>query len=849
MSRVLRNYGLLLAVAVLSAFFAVTAPGFLSANNLTDMLRDLSILGIMTVGETLVIIGGGIDLSVGSVLVLAGILSDDLIRLLHLSPLVAVPLVLLACAAVGGLSGLVVTRGRIPSFIVTLAGLYAIRGVALSLYRHDVRSVSGALITDPGFLVLGQGQIGGLPISLLIFLLVFAAGQVLLRRTRFGLHLYAAGGNETAVKLSGIDLDRVRFMTYVLSAVCAGLAGIVLASRLQTGAPEAGLGAEFDVIGAVVIGGASLLGGYGTLTGSLIGAAFMTVLAKGQSLLGVPANYQSLARGLVILVAVALDGLGQRRRLVGRVITRSRSLRGPAPAMPASASPLPARNGGSPAGGAVVLEARGLSKSFPGVRALDDVSIALRAGEVHALVGENGAGKSTLIKILAGVYAPDAGEVYLNGEPAVIRSVHDAQTRGIAVIYQEPALVPALTVAENILLGREPVGRVPGLVDRRALTGAAQAVLDRLGSPLEPSARVRDLGISWQQVVEIAKALSLEARVVIMDEPTAALTAQETQQLFAIVRELTAHGCAVLFISHALEEVFEIADRVTVLRDGQLVASQAVSALDRPTLVRLMIGRVVDESASRARPVTGRELLRVSSLSREGVLDDVSFTLHEGEVLGVAGLVGAGRTELARALFGADPIDRGGVELDGRPVSARAPSEALAAGLALVPEDRKREGLVELLSTGQNISLGNFASITRGWIWIDPRREWRLATRMIDLLHVQPAQPGWRVRNLSGGNQQKVVLGRWLSRTPRVLLIDEPTRGVDVGARDEIYRVIDELARSGIGIVVISSYLPEVLRLSDRILVMREGRVVLELPRQDASEERLMEAATGGAAA
>jgi len=336
--RVLRSYGLLVALLVLGLVFALAAPGFATFGNVADMLRDLSIVGFMAIGETLVIIGGGIDLSIGSILVLAGILSDDLLRGMGWNPFLAVPLVLAICTLVGLANGIIVTWFRIPAFIVTLAGLYAIRGIALSLYRHDVTSVTNALISDPTFLVLGQGDLFGIPVSLLLFLVVFAAALALLQRTRFGLHLYAVGGNDLAARLSGIDVDRVRVVTYTLSGFCAGLSGVVLASRLQTGAPEAGLGAEFDVIGAVVIGGASLLGGSGTLGGTLVGTAFIIVLAKGQSLLGVPANYQSFARGAVILLAVVLDGLAQRRRLRTRVITRAASLR--EAGQPTAAAPL-----------------------------------------------------------------------------------------------------------------------------------------------------------------------------------------------------------------------------------------------------------------------------------------------------------------------------------------------------------------------------------------------------------------------------------------------------------------------------------------------------------------------------
>jgi ribose transport system ATP-binding protein len=510
-----------------------------------------------------------------------------------------------------------------------------------------------------------------------------------------------------------------------------------------------------------------------------------------------------------------------------------------------SGSPLPDRPD-PPAATAPVLEVVGLTKAFPGVQALEDVSLSVHAGEVHALVGENGAGKSTLIKILAGVYQADAGSVRLGGQPVAIRSVHEAHQLGVAVIYQEPALVSALTVAENILLGREPRARLRGMVDRQALLAEAQRILDRLQSPLDPRTPVADLGISWQQVVEIAKALSLDARLIVMDEPTAALTLQETQQLFHIVRELRAQGRAVLFISHALEEVFEIADRVTVLRDGRLVTSREVSGLTRADLVRFMIGRAVDESAKRGRPVAGAEVLRASGLRRQGMLDDVSFTLHAGEVLGIAGLVGSGRTELARALFGADPLDGGEIWLERRRFEPNSPRDALRAGIGLVPEDRKREGLVESFSTAANISLANLGAISRFGGWIDRAGERALAVRLIGRLNLQPPGPDWPVRILSGGNQQKAVLAKWLARDVKVLLVDEPTRGVDVGAKDEIYHLMDELAQAGMAILMISSYLPEILRMSDRILVMREGRVVLELPRREATEERLMEAATGG---
>jgi ribose transport system ATP-binding protein len=859
-----RSYGLAIALALMCALFAVRAPGFATSGNLSDVLRNLSVIGIVAMGEMFVLLGGGLDLSVGSVLLLGGILSDDLVRLVGVHPLLAILGAVTAGTAAGVVNGVIITRLKVPPFIVTLAGLYAYRGIALSLYRT---SASGAnlrstLINDQTFLFLGSGNVAGVPLAFLILVVLVLVATFVLRRMTFGAHLYALGGNELATRLSRIRVNRLTVQTYAVSGTLAALAGVILASRVRTGAPQAGIGVEFDAIGAVVIGGASLFGGSGTAIGTLLGAAFVTVLAKGQLLLGVPVNYQSLTKGLVILLAVLLDLLSRGRERTGTADHRSARAaeRFDQEALAALASsPLlgdgdkgAAGGDGQPPAGhpetaRPVLEVREVSKSFADIQALDGVSLELRPGEIHALVGENGAGKSTLIKVVAGVHRADSGELRFRGEPVNLAGVPDAQDLGIATVYQERAVVPALSVADNILLGREPTDRVPGVIDRRALTGGCRAILAHLGSPVEPTARAGALSTALQQVVDIARALSFDAPVVLLDEPTAALTSQEKDHLFGIMRQLRARGKALLFISHALEEVFEIADRVTVLRDGKVVRhGMAVADTTRHELVRLMIGREINESATRARPVEGEELLRVENLTVDGVLEDVSFTLHAGEVLGIAGLVGAGRTELLRAIFGADQAQRGQVRLRGRPLRLRSPRDGRRAGIGFVPEDRQRDGLVDVISVGANLSLSSYDAITRLSVWIDPLRERGLAGRMIERLRIQPPRPRRLARQLSGGNQQKVVVGKWLARSPSVLLVDEPTQGVDVGAKEEIYKLLDELARLGVAVLMVSSYLPEILRMSDRVLIMRSGRVVLELPRREATEERLLTAATGG---
>jgi ribose transport system ATP-binding protein len=839
-----RTQGLAIALIALTAIFWATAPGFGTLYNFSETLRDLSILGILAVGETFVLIAGGIDLSVGSVLLVGGIVVDDLIRLNGVNAPLAVLVALAVGAVAGFINGIVITRLRISAFIVTLATLYIFRGVGLSLYRSDVHDLQGGLINDDNFLILGQSDVYRVPVSFLIFAALLLLGAFILRRTRFGVYLYAVGGNELATRLTRIRVGWVQLSAYVFAGVCSALAGVILASRLQTGAPQAGLGEEFDVIAAVVIGGASLFGGRGSMAGTLIGAALISVLAKGQTLIGVPSNYQSFTRGAVILIAVVCDVLSQR---APAALRRAQA----ALAGPTARREGPNEGGATPqiaADAPPALEAVNLGKSFLEIRAVDGVDFSVRPGEVHAIVGENGAGKSTLIKMFSGVLKPDAGEIRIDGKAVAIHSVAHGQELGVAVIHQERATVPELTVAENIMLGYEPLRAFPGIIDREALQKSAEAIWSRLGSPAPITAVVRELGPSVQQVVDIARALAFQARIVIMDEPTATLTRQETDRLFEIIHSLKQRGAAVIYISHDLEEIFEVASRVTVLRDGKLVGTLPMSKVTRPTLIRMMIGRDLDEQA---RPVInkgGDEILVVRDLQRGWTLKNINLTVRAGEVIGIAGLVGSGRTELLRAIFGADRIDGGEMRLLGQPYAPRSPIEASAAGVGLIPEDRKLQGFVPAFSISRNLSLPSLRTVSNLGVWLDRGRERTLAIDMVKNLRIEPPAPGWLVSRLSGGNQQKVVLGKWLARRPRLLLVDEPTHGVDVGAREEIYRVIDDLARQGAGVVVVSSYLPEVLRISDRILVMREGQIVLETPRTNASEELLLQAATQGSA-
>ena len=485
---------------------------------------------------------------------------------------------------------------------------------------------------------------------------------------------------------------------------------------------------------------------------------------------------------------------------------------------------------------------RDIRKAFPGVLALDSVSFELQRGEVHALLGENGAGKSTLMRILSGASSRDAGDVLLDGAAVSLDSPRDAQALGISTIYQEFNLVPHLSAAENIYLGREPtVGA--GIIDRRRMLSGARSLLESLGTAIDPDLPVRSLGIAEQQMVEIAKALSVSARILIMDEPTAALTASEIDQLFAAIRRFTADGGSVVYISHRLEELSRVGHRATVLRDGRYIGTRTLPA-PIPELVRMMANRDISEHYPAKTRRAGAEILRVEQVTRGTRLRDVSLTLRRGEVLGIAGLLGAGRTELARVIAGADIPDTGRIVIDGAPVRIRHPRDAIRAGVGLVPEDRKQQGLVLSQTVAANVSLPQLERLGRAGI-VSRARERQLALKWTQDLRIKTPGIETRVLTLSGGNQQKVVLGKWLAAGADVLIVDEPTRGIDVGAKMEIYALLDRLAAQGAGILMISSDLPEIMGMSDRILVMHQGRVQALFEARDATQESVLHAALG----
>jgi inositol transport system ATP-binding protein len=502
------------------------------------------------------------------------------------------------------------------------------------------------------------------------------------------------------------------------------------------------------------------------------------------------------------------------------------------------------------AAGESLLRLDGIGKRFPGVVALDGVSLDIRAGEVHGLLGENGAGKSTLLKIVSGAQRPDSGSIFWQGEPVVLATPHQAQMRGIVTIYQEFNLVPDLSIAENVFIGREPVRG--GLIDWPKLRRDTASVTNRIGLDLDPMLPVRFLSVAEQQMVEIARALSMQSKLIIMDEPTSALSETEVTRLLRIMDGLRADGLGVIFVTHRLSEATTICDRVTVLRDGRLVGTRDVAGLAMDALIRMMVGRSAEQLYRRpaTRHAAGAVRLSVRNLGNQGVatrgtiLHDISLDVRQGEILGIAGLVGAGRTEFARAVFGADAILTGEIEVDGKRIRLRTPRDAIRAGIGLVPEDRKLQALFLAQAVRSNFSIAALAQFLTLGIFTRERAEAAALEHYRRALKIRMASGEQAVINLSGGNQQKVVLARWLALKPKVLIVDEPTRGVDIAAKAEVHELLDELAGSGIAVIAISSELPEVLAISDRIVTMREGRITGELLASDASQERLMELMT-----
>jgi ribose transport system ATP-binding protein len=806
-----RDELLLLALILIAvAGFSLARHDFLTISNLLNIGQQSAIVAVVAFGMTGVIIARGIDISVGGTMAASGIVAA-----LALDATGSGVLGILAAIFAGGFFGIInavlIAWFGISAFVATLGTMALARGAALSLSK-----ASSIRIADPLMLWSGQANLFGIPVGFVLALALCAAWGALLERTVIGRSIFAVGGNEIASRASLVPVRWVQCFTYVVCGASSGIAAIIGIGRLGSAQPLAGTGLEFAAITAAVVGGARLSGGKGSVAGTLLGAIIIGTINSGLTFLQVSQQVIYILSGVLILIAVLLRG-----DLPLRAIFRVRSS--------SVAVPQDTKHTGK------LLKVEGLTKQFGNIRVLSNVSFELRGGEIVALVGENGAGKSTLIKCLSGVHAPDGGMMTF-GQTKKTAAV-DADD--IAVIHQHFSLVPDLTIAESLSLGREPV--FFGFLRRSEMRRRAAQALRDVGLDCAVNTPVRDLTVGERQLLEVAKALLASAWLIVMDEPTSALSNRERDKLYVIIRELAERGNCVLYISHKMEEVKELAVRAIVLRDGRLVGDVSMSDVTERELVHLMVGRDLGNVFPWVPSSLGDTIIKLSNLSTHGLLRDVSLTVRQGEVLGLAGLMGSGRTDILRCIAGLDNFSGGNIELRGKPLKSGNQLHAADLGVAFIPEDRRLEGLVSCLSVSDNLGL----------IWMKRNRKYgivsisslmRKADELIRKLDIRPAVPGKLAGTLSGGNQQKVVLGKWLAVNPTIILLDEPTSGVDVGAKSEIHKVIGELKRAGAAIVLVSSELPELLGVSDRVIVIREGKSVGELPR-GVSEQEVMELA------
>ena len=879
-------------VVVLAIVFSLTTNAFLGSRNLSVLLRDSAYLGLMALGMAFTIIGGGIDLSVGGIVCFVGLVC---IRLAA----TGVPgiIVLLGGVASGVICGAInamfIVKVRLTEFVATLASGFAFSGMTLVFaYREGGVIVTPRTVNESYRFF--RGSIGGISYNTVIWIILTVVALFILTYTSFGMHTYAIGSHQKSARMSGVNNDRVKAFGYLISGGCAGLAAVLQVAIVGAAPVNIGTGYEFQAIAACVVGGVALGGGKGDAISAFVGSLFMAMLVNGLLKFGISTSTEYIMQGVIIIIATAFDALFNRIS-AKRLLVKTREVAGmldkkeekrikkedfselssslhednsgvneslsegssnKAERVPQSVSldhsgdlgdegedsyrPIYDYEGEIPSG--IFLEVKSVFKQFSGVEVLHGVDLDVNYGEVHALMGENGAGKSTIIKIITGVFAKDAGDIYINGEIVEISNRQDSSALGIQVIYQELSLIPALSVTENIFLGQEQTKS--GILNKKAMRQRVQSLIEHYGFEIDPDEIIQSMSMAQRQMAEILKALAFRAKLIIMDEPTSSLSASESEKLFETIETLRKRGVGILYISHRLEEVYRLSDRLTVMRDGNIVGVLKKGEIDSRTVTTMMIGHEVGNEEQKWSTRRHEEnCLEVENLSYSHMLKDVSFKAYGGEILGIGGLVGSGRTELIRCIFGAEKRSGGAIRLNGKPVSRKI-KKNIKVGFGYVPEDRRVEGLVPQLSMERNITIASYDRLTSVGL-VSRKKEIDWAERTIKNYDIRPPLRNLTAINLSGGNQQKVILGRWLSRDPQLLLLDEPTVGVDVGVKRDLYKLLRELADTGTIVVMVSSDIAELVYLSDRILVMRDGRFFEEFTRGNATQEAILLAASG----
>ena len=834
-----KRYLILLGITVaFLLLYAFTIPNYVSLDTVTNLLRQSCVLGILSCGMTFVILTGGIDLSVGSNIAITGAITAMAMNATGGGTPGAAAAgfmtALFVGTLVGALNGALIGYLNITPFMATLATMSLGRGLTLYL-TNSTRIV----VNNDYFNYFGSKSIDvfgfKLPAMVLLLAAVVILSFVLLNKSKFGRKTYIIGGNPTAARATGINSKLQTLCVYAFMGLLVGVATIITIGRATSAQPLAATGTEFDVITAVVLGGITLAGGAGTLGGSMLGTLLMGVMLMGINMIDIPVYYNYIIKGGFVLFAVLADQVSTSYAVHKEIkLGARRADPGQAQADTGEVQRI---------GDFQTLTFSHVSKYFPGVQALSDVTFEIKAGTVHALTGENGAGKSTLMKVLSGVNTMDSGEILVDGKRLHVKSPQDSRDKGIAIIYQELTLISELSVAQNVFLGKEKRAKIWPFIAVNQMKSAAKSTIEKFGITIDPAQKAASFSVGKQQMIEIARAFDSSAKVVVMDEPTSAISESDKEILFDLIRKLKAQGVAIIYISHRIQELFEIADEVTVLRDGKHIVTKPIREMDEESMVRYMVNRDLGDVFSRERVPIGQEVLRVEQLGRNKVFQGVSFAVGAGEVLGMAGLIGAGRTEVARCVFGLDHADVGEIYLDGKKLHIHSPRAALDSGIGYVSEDRRREGIVPLMSVRENISTAVLDEISKFGI-IDTEKEAAVAAEYIHKFNIKTPSDLQPIGTLSGGNQQKCCLGRMFAKNPKLIIFDEPTRGVDVGAKAEIHKLIESLAKDGIAIILISSELPEILGVSDRVLIMAEGHITSILDNNNLTQAQIMACAT-----
>lgn len=824
-------------IVVFYIFFSFVSDSFFSFSTTMNIFRQSAALSLAAIGMTMIILTGGIDLSVGSAIALSGAAGALVMQAIGTNTasggLIGMMAVIAAAVLIGFVNGFAAGYLKIAPFIVTLATMSLARGLTLT-----VTDSSRVIIDNDFFNYIGLSNIvGKVPASLLLVIAAYIAAFYLLRKTVFGRRTYAIGDNPVASRASGINVERQTLLVYMVAGIFVGLATIILLGRSQTAQPLAGIGMEFEVITAVVLGGVSLFGGIGNLKGTLLGVVLISVIFTGLGMLDIPPFVNYLVKGSLILIAV----LGNQtiiKRSFG--IPKSHEKKEETVTSHNAAVIKRIHNDEQQ-----MLSLKNISKSFPGVRALENVSLDIKRGKVHALCGENGAGKSTLMKILSGVYTKDGGEILIDGNPVTIASPIDSEKLGISIIYQELANIPELSVYNNVNLGKELTRRGNIFLHTSKMISKTKDLLKKFDLNINVNQKIERLTVGQQQMVEIAKAYGANTWVMVMDEPTSAISESDKNKLFGMIRELKEKNVAIVYISHRMNEIFEIADDITILRDGQHVITGPVKEFDENKVIMNMVGRDIGDVFKRERSEKGAVVLEVKNLSRRNAFEPISFAVRAGEVLGFSGLIGAGRTEIMRCIFGLDKYDQGEIFLNGERIRIESPDDAIRAGILFVSEDRRREGIIPNMVIRENITLASLPYISK-FGWINKAEDNSISKEYIEKLKIRTPSAEQLISNLSGGNQQKVCLAKWLNLDPKIIIMDEPTRGIDVGAKAELHKLIEMLTKQGIAVIMISSEMPEIIGVSDRIIVLHEGRVTGEFNCDESlTQEMLMKSAAG----